>query len=193
MADNNEEEKKDDDKKDDISSAAQSGAPNQAQQAPLTDQNNEPIADGQIPQDNAGVETEKYDPLDPIGKADIKFAQGNYQQFIGIPKLAQDKVQQVTQTLVPLIEVALIELVGSSNMYKRMIGQCYPAFDNQGKMSIQFTFQYSVPAFIGMDIDLEAIKHDSNYILTKIKAVEANITKCEINCAEGTVLIQGSI
>jgi hypothetical protein len=35
-----------------------------------------PIADGQVPIDNAGIQN--YDPLNPIGEADITFAEGNY-------------------------------------------------------------------------------------------------------------------
>ena len=183
----------DKDNKENIAMASQLGAPNQAQTTPMTDELNVPIADGAVPQDNAGIESEKYDPLNPTGQVNMAFQQGNYKQFTGLPKLTQDKVQQITQTLVPLIEVALIELTGSSNMYKRILGQCYPAFDNAGKMTIQFTFQYNVPSFVGMDIELEAIKHDSNYILEKIKPVSANITKCEIDCTEGMITVQGSL
>jgi len=165
----------------------------QDNQPVLTDEKFMPVQDGAVPQDSQGITQGQYDALDPIGNAQIKFAQGNYQTVMGLPKVINDKTAQLTQTLVPLIEVAMIELLGSNSMYKRAVGQCQPAFDNQGKISIEFTFQYSVESWIGMDIDVTAIQHDANYVLEKIKPCKANITKCEIAVDEGTLTIMGTI
>jgi len=173
--------------------------PHQAQelspdnQPALTDEKFQPVMDGATPQNAEGITSGQYDALNPIGNEQIKFEQGNYQTVMGLPKVVSDKTAQLTQTLVPLVEVALIELLGSNTMYKRALGQCQPAFDNEGKISIEFTFQYSVEQFIGTDIPMDAMQHDANYILEKIKPVKANITKCEISATDGLVTIMGTI
>jgi hypothetical protein len=162
-------------------------------QPPLKDQANIPIQDGAIPQDAEGIQAGAYDALDPIGNANIQFKQGNFATVKGLPKVTADKVAEFTQTLLPLVEVALIELLGSSNLYERTLAQCFPSFDNTGKISIEFTLQYGVSNFIGSDITNDAIQHDANYILDKIKPVGANITKCEINCGDGIFTLMGTI
>jgi len=163
-------------------------------QPTLSDEKLQPVQDGGIPQNAIGIADGQYDALDPVGNAEITFEQGNYKQIVGLPQLVTGKVAELVQTLVPLIEISLIELMGSTSMYKRAVGQCIPSFDQQGKISINFTFQYVVEKFIGQDIELEAIQHDANYILDRIKPCQAaNITKCEINVSEGTVTIMGTI
>jgi hypothetical protein len=160
---------------------------------PLKDQANVPIQDGAIPQDAAGIAAGSYDPLNPIGNAEIKFEQGNYNTIAGLPKVTADKVAELTQTFIPLIEVSLVELLGTSNNYQRTLAQCVPGFDNQGKINIEFTFQYTITSWIGSDIETTAIQHDANYILDKIKPVGANITKCEISVSNGLLTIMGSL
>jgi len=162
-------------------------------QPELKDEQNQVLTDGAMPQNSEGIAAGQFDALDPVGNANIKFDQGNYQTVMGLPKITADKTAQLVQTFVPLIEVALIELLGSNSMYRRTLGQCQPAFDNQGKISIEFTFQYTIDQWIGMDIPLEAIQHDANYILEKVKPCKANITKCEISVADGLFTIQGTI
>jgi len=162
-------------------------------QPAMTDEKMQPVQDGAIPQNSQGITQGQFDALDPIGNAEIKFEQGNYQTILGLPKVVSDKTAQLMQTFVPLIEVSLIELLGSNSMYKRSMGQCQPSFDNQGKISIEFTFQYQVEQWIGQDISLEAIQHDANYILNKLKPVKANISKCEINVTDGSLTIMGTI
>lgn len=160
---------------------------------PLKNQANIPIADGAIPADDAGIAGGAYDPLDPIGNAEIKFEQGNYQTVVGLPKVTADKTAQLTQTFVPLVEVALVELLGSTQMYKRQLAQITPSFDQQGKIALEFVFQYVVQSWIGSDIDLEAIQHDANYVLEKAAPVKAKISKCEIDTGAGTLVIMGSL
>ena len=193
MADEENKKNPNEDEDVSVSGASQKGTQFAPQEAVMTDEKHQPVQDGQIPLDNQGVAAGSFDALDPVGTVDIAFQQGNYKQIVGLPKLVNDKITQLTKTLVPLMEVSLIELLGASNMYKRTMGQVVPAFDNNGQLTLQFTFQYVVPNFIGMDIDYEAIKHDSQYILNKIQPVKANITKCEIDCSSGAVTLQGTL
>jgi hypothetical protein len=160
---------------------------------PIKDEAAIPVQDGAIPQDSQGIADGSYDPLDPIGNAEIKFAQGNFKTIAGLPQLVNDKTAQLMQTFVPLMEVGMIELLGNSQMYQRQLAQIQPSFDNQGKLSLEFTFQYVVQNWIGTDIDQESIKHDANYILEKIVPTKANVTKCEINCADGLLTIMGTL
>jgi hypothetical protein len=160
---------------------------------PLKDPANIPVQDGAIPQDAEGVAAGTYDALDPVGNANIKFDQGNYNTITGLPKVTGDKVAELMQTFVPLIEVSLIELLGNSNQYQRRLAQCAPSFDNQGKLSIEFTFQYGVTSWIGQDIDKTAIQHDANYVLDKLRPVNATISKCEIDTGDGILTIMGVI
>lgn len=78
-------------------------------------------------------------------------------------------------------------------MYTRQLAQVSPSFDNEAKLSLEFTFQYVVQSWIGTDIDEKAIQHDSTYILNRIRPTQANITKCEINCNSGDLTIMGSL
>jgi hypothetical protein len=160
---------------------------------PIKDQANIPVQDGAIPQDAAGIESGSYDALNPVGNAEIKFEQGNFATIMGLPKVTADKTAQFVQTFVPLVEVALIELLGNSDRYEHKLAQCAPAFDNTGKISIEFTLQYSVSSWIGNDISTVDIQHDANYVLQKIQPVNANITKCEIDVSNGTLTIMGTI
>ena len=165
----------------------------QNNQPPLTDEKFTPVQDGMIPQDAKGITKGQYDALDPTGNVNIKFESGNYHTIMGLPQLVGDKVASLAQTLVPLIEVSLIELLGDNSMYKRALGQCQPAFDNNGKISIEFTFQYLVGSWITTDINLEALQHDSNFVLDRIKPAGSQISKCEVDCKSGTLTICGVI
>ena len=197
MADQNEEKENEEQEEQENPQTQQpphQGAPlTPENEPPLTDEMAMPVQDGGIPQNASGVSSGQYDALDPVGNANIKFDQGNYQQIAGLPKVTADKIAQLMQTFVPLVEVALIELLGSNVMYKRTLGQCMPAFDNQGKLSIEFTFQYVIEQWIGTDIQYDAIQHDANYVLEKVKPVKANISKCEIDCTNGQLTLMGTI
>lgn len=163
-------------------------------QPPLTDERAIPQQDGAIPQYAAGISSGQYDALDPIGKTVLSFEKGNFNVLNSLPQLVSSKTSQITQTLIPIIEVALIELLGSNTMYRRSLAQFFPAFDVQGKLNIEFVFNYTVESFIGQDIPVESIQNDANYILQKLQMFkEASITKCEINCNDGLVTIKGSL
>lgn len=163
---------------------------NSQNQPPLTNEVAIPVRDGEIPVDQKGIATGKYDSLDPIGNAQISFKEGNYNTVAGLPKLVSDKVAQLVQTLIPLISVALIELMGNNSLFQYTRADIFPSFDNSGKILFEGTLIYTIEKWIGQDIELENIQHDSNYVLEKIKPAKANITKCEIDTGQGTLTIQ---
>jgi hypothetical protein len=185
----NEEEEK---KKEEIIKQSQHGDPSKSAEVPLSNENFVPVSDGNIPLNSEGIISGQFDSLEGNGIQQISFNQGNYNQVLGYPQLIQDKVGSLTQTLVPLIEIALIELLGNNQLYQRESGQCNLTFQNN-QIFLSFAFIYKVANFIGTDIETEAIAHDSNYILNRLRPTKANITKCEISTESGTVTIMGSI
>jgi hypothetical protein len=187
-----ENQEEDDENKEEVIKSSLHGSPNLQQSVPLSNEKFEPVQDGNIPQNSEGITSGQYDALNSTGSEQVTFESGNFNQVLGYPKLVSDKITSVTQTLVPLIEVALIELLGTNQLYKRQIGQCALSFQNNNLM-ISFSFVYVVSNFIGTDVDMEALQHDSNYILNRIKPVGANITKCSIDTTDGQVVIQGTI
>src|SRR5574344_727716 len=160
---------------------------------PLTDKQNIPIQDGQIPQDsNAVGQGEAYDAIG-LQNIDIKFNSGNFNQLEALPGMVSQKSQALSKTLVPLIECALIELSGSSQMYKRQSFQFTPSFDTDGKFLVDFTIVYQMTAYIGTDFDLKDLQDDSTYIYNRIAPSKIKITKCEINTSDGSITIMGEI
>lgn len=159
----------------------------------LTDQTGAPVNNGSVPQDN-GAQNQSLQ-VDALGteNIDIAFDSGNYSQFKGLPQVVTAKVQALTKTFVPLIEVALIELTGSSEKYKRKFGQVTPSFDTNGSLTADFNFQYSIPGYIGTDFEYTDLQADSKYIYDRITLASVKITKCEINTSDGIVTIMGSI
>jgi hypothetical protein len=181
----------DEEKKKEAEVSAQ-GTPDMQQQVPLSNDKFVPVQDGAVPMNSEGITQNQYDALNPIGQDKVAFQQGNFNQVVGYPKLVQDKVTVLTQTLVPLIEVSLIELLGSNQMYQRQSGECAMSFQNN-QVQISFSFVYVVNGWVGTDIDQMAIQHDSQFVYNRIRPAGAAITKCEINTTDGTLVIQGNL
>jgi hypothetical protein len=168
------------------------GDPSQTPNATLSDENFVPVQDGGIPLNSKQMTNSQFEELNGTGNEQISFQQGNYNQILGYPKLISDKVSLLNQTFVPLIEIALIELLGSNQLYIRNSGTCALSFQNN-QISIAFTFVYMVNGWVGIDIDRDSIAHDSLYVFNKIKPVGANITQCSIDTESGQLIIQGTI
>lgn len=160
----------------------------------LTDQNGTPVQNGSVPQDDGATNSQSL-VVDANGTEnfDISFSKGNYSQIKGLPQVVATKVNALTKTFVPLIEVALIELTGSSEKYKRIFGQVTPSFDSNSNLSLDFNFQYSIPGYIGTDFEYSDLQTDSKYIYDRLMPSGVNVTKCEINTADGLVTIVGSL
>lgn len=166
---------------------------NNEQNKPLTDEAQEPIQDGAIPiqatQNNVeGLQANSLG-IDPIT---ISFENGNYNNMITLPNQIAERIKLLRQTFIPLIEVALIELLGTSQLYRRYKGDIFPSFD-VNKINIDFDFEYFCSSYIGTDFEYEDLMHDSKYILDRISPAGANITKCEIDSSNGIITIRGSM
>jgi hypothetical protein len=156
---------------------------------PLTDERNEPIADGQIPATAEGITTGAFDPLNPQGYADLSFKSGNINALNSEVEALQQKASLVQQTFIPLVEKAMIELLGSNNLYRREVGNTQVSYDN-GQPAISGTLVYSVALWIGLEVEHADIQHDSEYVLNTIKVCEGvKVTKCQIDTKEGTLTI----
>lgn len=160
---------------------------------PLTDEAQKPIQDGAVPiqatQQNAeGLQANSLG-IDPIT---ISFENGNYNNMVMLPNQIAEKIKSIRQTLIPLIEVALIELLGTSQLYRRYKGDIFPSFD-VNKVGIDFDLEYFSSSYIGTDFEYQDLMQDSKYILDRITPAGANITKCEIDSSNGIITIRGSV
>lgn len=131
--------------------------------------------------------SQQYDAIDPNGQATISFEQGNYNNFAEIPNKVNSKIITIQKTVLPLVEAALIELLGNN---KAFVGENFSAtFTMNGdEPTIECLATYRVELFIGTDIDPEDIQHDAKYLLDRVNIIP-NITwnHCEIDCTEGKV------
>lgn len=170
-------------------------ATDQNAQKPLTDTQNIPVQDGMIPQDSSAITDEQNTSADALGvqSIDVTFASGNYAQIASLPQLVTQKVQALTNTFVPLVEVSLIELTGSSQQYKRKFAQVTPSFDQNSQLMLEFNIQYEVPGYIGTEFEYADLQADSSYIYDRIKPAGIQVTKCEIDTSNGIVTIMGSV
>jgi len=162
---------------------------------PATDDQAIPMTDGQIPipQDSSGIAAGEYGAPSPIGQEQIQFEKGNWAEIGGLADGINQKSTMLTRQVAPLIEVALIELLGQSNSYKRISGTASLAFvDNEPKVS--FALQYEVPMWIGTDVKQESALSDAQYVLQKIRLVKGvQVNQCAINTSTGSLIVSGQI
>lgn len=144
------------------------------------------LADGtdtQVAQDSSL----QFDAINPEGEASIHFESGNFNQLTQMPQQIMTKIATIQRTIMPLAEVALIELLGNNKAFKgESFNAVFNMLDNTPKF--ECTATYSVELFIGTDIEQADIQHDAKYILDRLKAVpNVQWNKCEIDCASGKV------
>ena len=144
------------------------------------------VADGtdtQVAQDSSL----QFDAINPEGEASIHFESGNFNQLTQMPQQIMTKIATIQRTIMPLAEVALIELLGNNKAFKgKSFNAVFNMLDNTPKFECNAT--YSVELFIGTDIEQADIQHDAKYILDRLKAVpNVQWNRCEINCASGEV------
>lgn len=159
----------------------------------LTDKQSIPVQDGQIPQDDGSGNNGLQVNAIGLENIDVKFEKGNLDQVEALPQLAQQKIDAVAKTLIPLIEVALIELTGTSQSYKRVLCQLVPSINADSTFALSFSIQYSVPGYIGTDFEYADLQADSKYIYDRITPAGIKISKCEIDTADGSITIMGEL
>ena len=127
--------------------------------------------------------------IDPYGQQDVKFKEGNFDFFKSTPQILQQKNDVVNRTIIPLIEKALIELLGSSNSYARKSFISAVSF-NEKQPIYNIDITYFTELWIGQDVEYEYIIKDANYVLETIKVVpNVDWRKCEIDTAEGELRV----
>ncbi len=155
---------------------------------PAIDAQGDPLqlADGtdtQVAQDSSL----QFDAINPEGEASISFESGNFNQLTQMPQQIMTKIATIQRTIMPLAEVALIELLGNNKAFKgESFNAVFNMLDNTPKFECNAT--YSVELFIGTDIEQADIQHDAKYILDRLQAVpNVQWNKCEIDCTDGKV------
>jgi hypothetical protein len=177
-----------------LASEESNESPVDAENIVMTDEKYEPVQDGDVPQNAEGITQGSFDALSPNGSISIAFDKGNYPQVEAMPQLVADKTTVITGTFVPLVEKALIELLGSSTMYRRDTANMQLGVNENSEVTISGTLLYIITAWVGLDIDKEAIEHDAKYVMDTIAVAQnVNVTKCEVSTTDGTLVIQFSI
>lgn len=172
-------------------------------EAPLKMPSSAPIPNGGGPAINAqgdplqlndGTDTQvaqdsslQFDAINPEGEASIKFESGNFSQLAQMPQQIMTKIATIQKTIMPLAEVALIELLGNNKAFKgENFNAVFNMLDNEPKFECNAT--YSVELFIGTDIEQADIQHDAKYILDRLQAVpNVQWNTCSIDCTSGKV------
>lgn len=157
---------------------------------PAVDAQGDPLqlADGtdtQVAQDSSL----QFDAINPEGEASISFESGNFNQLTQMPQQIMTKIATIQRTIMPLAEVALIELLGNNKAFKgESFNAVFNMLDNTPKFECNAT--YSVELFIGTDIEQADIQHDAKYILDRLKAVpNVQWNQCSIDCTDGKVTL----
>lgn len=155
---------------------------------PAIDAQGEPLqlndgTDTQVAQDSSL----QFDAINPEGEASIKFESGNFNQLAQMPQQIMTKIATIQKTIMPLAEVALIELLGNNKAFKgENFNAVFNMLDNEPKFECNAT--YSVELFIGTDIEQADIQHDAKYILDRLQAVpNVQWNTCSIDCTSGKV------
>ncbi len=151
------------------------------------------LADGtdtEIKRDSNPVEQSAPDEVPPPeGEIDIKFERGNFDQLEGSAQEYAQLLQNVEQTFVPLVEKALIELLGNNQAYRRVEFTGVPVL-NGNQLKIDVDMKYHVDLMIGTDVDPQAVKHDTDYIINTIKPTpNMTIRNCQIDTQSGDISI----
>lgn len=143
--------------------------------------------------DSTGISSyiDKGYGVDPNGDAQIKFEFGNFDKIQYLTKPLDNKIILVQKTIIPIIEVALIELLGNNSLYQAKTFNATAELDTKGNSKVEVDCSYFVEKFIGTDVDKNSIMHDAKYILDRVNGLVQNISwnKCEIDCTQGMVTI----
>ena len=132
--------------------------------------------------------TEDSAPLEP--ELNVSFESGNYAQLDLSLKEMIKKPALISKTIIPLIEKALIELLGTSSAYKRKLFNYSVVLENK-KIAYACSVEYAVDLFIGSDIDNSAVEHDTKYITDTLAVVNGlRITNSKIDTSTGIVHIE---
>lgn len=135
--------------------------------------------------------TNTFDPLITSKPAEVKFIAGNFDRIADLASSIAQKSTTISKTVIPLIQVALIELLGSSSAYTN---DFFNAEFDADKAQYNVSTQFSVGLWLGTDVPTEAIASDSKYVLDRINVVpDVVYTRCEIDCTKGMLFVDFTI
>ena len=139
------------------------------------------------------ADSSKVDAVKTDSPTKVAFATGNYAGLTTLGQRFTQGVLAVTNTLVPLIEAALIELTGNSSAYSREDGTVTAKVVGETPV-FEFSFSYKVSLWIGTDIQRDAVLADANYVLEKVGPLQsAQVDECKIDTSTGILVISGSV
>lgn len=101
---------------------------------------------------------------------EFQFGEGNFNEFTQSAEAYSQSVISVIHTFVPLCEKAMIELLGTSNSYKRVSFDAKTNMDN-GNTSIDVNLKYKANTWIGSEIPYQALQQDQQHIANTISVV----------------------
>ena len=132
-------------------------------------------------------------PIKEHGNAKIEFEKGNYDKVFGSIQEYSTKVNSIRQTVLPLVEKALIELFQYSTAYERVVCNINPVFTD-AKISFNINAQYNAESWIDQDADINDVKHDQDYIIKTLSVVPGiNIASVEIDTNTGNLMVNLTI
>jgi len=77
----------------------------------------------------------------------------------------------MTRTIEPLIYASMLDLLGNDNSFKKNAGQIHPILDQQEVLlGFGVTSVYDVPDFKGFSGNPQAVEHDRQIILQRLKS-----------------------
>lgn len=124
---------------------------------------------------------------------EVTFEKGNWDTFSQSAMMYSQKVTTMRQTVVPLVEKALIELLENSGAYDRTSFD-FDANSNNGKFQVTAEMHYQVDLWLGTDFEPQAVQHDSGYIYqTLIQIPGIDVKSVNIDTKTGDVQIIVSI
>lgn len=149
---------------------------------------NLPVVDGtDIP---VATDSQSVNAINLNPENQIAFEAGNFNEFQKLPDTLSAKISTVTNTIIPLVEAALIELLQKSSLYRRESFQVTPVFSGLN-FSATISMKYHVDSWIATDVAIEDISQDANYVYSRINVVP-NIrwSTCAIDTTEGSLTIE---
>lgn len=147
-----------------------------------------PVVDGtNIP---VATDSTAVNAIDPNPANTLTFESGNFKEFQTLADSISAKVTIVTNTILPLVEAALIELLGKSSLYRRESFNVTPSFTGMAFMS-NVSVKYHIDSWIATDVATEDISQDASYVYNRIKVVpNVQWTKCEVDTTEGSLSLE---
>lgn len=136
-----------------------------------------------------GEPNPNHEDLEPKeGEANIAFEDGDFKVQQQTPA-GQAALNSMNQTVLPLCEKALIELLGNSGAYHR---EDLSAVQTGNKIDADIT--YHCDLYIGNDIDPASVTRDQNYIYNTIKVIPGlTIRQVRIDTSKGDIHVDVSL